>query len=132
MDLSNHSHTKYLCVTLKQKDRLNNLLNWIKRDTSNAKNMRVLIIDDEADQASINTKKLDSGEQTTINKLVNDIVNGPKGKQLCGAMNYICYSATPYANFLNDSSEDGLYPNNFYNNTYSSKKLFWPSRNFWS
>ena len=86
LDLSNHSHTKYLCVTLKQKDRLNNLLNWIKRDTSNAKNMRVLIIDDEADQASINTKKLDSGEQTTINKLVNDIVNGPKGKQLCGAM----------------------------------------------
>ena len=130
MDLSNHSHTKYLCVTLKQKDRLNNLLNWIKRDTSNAKNMRVLIIDDEADQASINTKKLDSGEQTTINKLVNDIVNGPKGKQLCGAMNYICYSATPYANFLNDSSEDGLYPNNFITTLTPPKSYFGPQEIF--
>lgn len=130
LDLSNHSHTKYLCVTLKQKDRLNNLLNWIKRDTSNAKNMRVLIIDDEADQASINTKKLDSGEQTTINKLVNDIVNGPKGKQLCGAMNYICYSATPYANFLNDSSEDGLYPNNFITTLTPPKSYFGPQEIF--
>ena len=130
LDLSNHSHTKYLCVTLKQKDRLNNLLNWIKRDTSNAKNMRVLIIDDEADQASINTKKLDSGEQTTINKLVNDIVNGPKGKQLCGAMNYICYTATPYANFLNDSSEDGLYPNNFITTLTPPKSYFGPQEIF--
>ena len=92
--------------------------------------MRVLIIDDEADQASINTKKLDSGEQTTINKLVNDIVNGPKGKQLCGAMNYICYSATPYANFLNDSSEDGLYPNNFITTLTPPKSYFGPQEIF--
>ena len=92
--------------------------------------MRVLIIDDEADQASINTKKLDSGEQTTINKLVNDIVNGPKGKQLCGAMNYICYTATPYANFLNDSSEDGLYPNNFITTLTPPKSYFGPQEIF--
>ena len=62
--------------------------------------------------------------------MVNDIVNGPKGKQLCGAMNYICYSATPYANFLNDSSEDGLYPNNFITTLTPPKSYFGPQEIF--
>lgn len=29
------------------------------------------------------------------------------------SMNYISYTATPYANFLSDSTEEGLYPSNF-------------------
>lgn len=130
LDLSEKSSSKYICVVLKQKDRLNNLINWIKRDSANAKNMKVLIIDDESDQASINTKKIESGEQTIINKLINNLVNGIDGNQMCGAMNYICYTATPYANFLNDSSEDGLYPNNFITTLTPPKSYFGPQEIF--
>ena len=28
-------------------------------------------------------------------------------------MNYVMYTATPYANFLNESTEESLYPRNF-------------------
>ena len=45
-------------------------------------------------------------------------------------MNYICYSATPYANFLNDSSEDGLYPNNFITTLTPPKSYFGPQEIF--
>ena len=45
-------------------------------------------------------------------------------------MNYICYTATPYANFLNDSSEDGLYPNNFITTLTPPKSYFGPQEIF--
>lgn len=67
----------------------------------------VLIIDDEADQATVNTAKPDR-QPTTINKLIREIVNKlPKSA-------YVGYTATPFANVLIDPQDyEDLYPRDF-------------------
>src|SRR5699024_587183 len=46
---------------------------------------------------------------STINKLIREFVHNSNVK----AMNYIAYTATPYANILNETSKDSLYPSDF-------------------
>jgi hypothetical protein len=67
----------------------------------------VLIIDDEADQATVNTAKPDR-QPTRINGLIREIVNKvPKSA-------YVGYTATPFANVLMDPSDyEDLYPRDF-------------------
>lgn len=55
--------------------------------------MPTLIIDDEVDQASVNTKKPEY-DPTKINGLIRKIVNN------CKKVSYVGYTATPYANIL--------------------------------
>ncbi len=74
------------------------------------KNLPTLIIDDECDQASINTAAYRS-DVTRINGLIRDICEKlPK-------VTYVGYTATPYANVLMaETSVDGsrdLYPSEF-------------------
>ena len=92
----------------KNKGRLTSLFNWLKSDTNKAKQLKILVIDDEADQASINTKDIEE-DTSTINKLIKDIVND---KEFL-AMNYISYTRTPYANVLNETADSSLYPKDF-------------------
>lgn len=117
LELSNDSRKRYLTVALKNSSRLSSLLKWLYSSNAQAKNLKVLIIDDEADQASINTKKInftneEETERTKINDLIIKLVHGYDGKELC-AVNYISYTATPYANVLNDASKESLYPSDF-------------------
>jgi hypothetical protein len=67
----------------------------------------VLIIDDEADQASVSTAKPDR-QPTRINRLIRHIVNDlPKSA-------YVGYTATPFANVLIDPKDyEDLYPRDF-------------------
>jgi hypothetical protein len=67
----------------------------------------VLIIDDEADQASVNTAKPER-QPTTINRLIRETLETlPK-------VAYVGYTATPFANVLIDPSEpQDLYPSDF-------------------
>ncbi len=132
------SKDRYFSVVLKNSTRLKNLLEWLSLDENKRLNMKIMIIDDEADQASLNTKKMSKKdeqeiyeERTRINKALVDLVEGnycfsnkPK------AMNYICYTATPYANFLNEFSEKSLYPSNFINFIDPSKEYFGPQEIF--
>ena len=104
-----NSHNRYLIVSLKNKNRLDDLKRWLDYDQNQKKQMRVLLIDDEADQASINTQDIESGKQTTINRIIREIVNDDD----FGAMNYVAYTATPFANVLNESGNDSLYPRDF-------------------
>jgi len=129
LDLKKDSRERYLSVCLKNHSRLLDLLNWWGKDPNNSKNLKVLVIDDEADQGSLNTSKND---YTTINEDIITIVNGkPRGNNLKGkkktrpdvfAMNYISYTATPYGNLLNEASKDSLYPRNFIKCLDSSEK----------
>ena len=68
--------------------------------------MRILVIDDEADQASVNTRKMNETldeedlERTAVNQLIIDLVNGrnadgSKTTAPFQAMNYISFTATP-------------------------------------
>lgn len=100
---------RYFTVALKNSSRLKKLFQWLTQDKNKAKQLKILIIDDEADQASINTKKIEEEDSTRINQLIRDIVDFKGFK----AMNYIAYTATPFANILNDTHEDSLYPKDF-------------------
>lgn len=109
-NLSEEDRHRYLSVCLKNKTRLSNLVKWLYSDINKTRQLKILVIDDEADQASINTNSVvENEEATAINYLIKELVNNKSVK----AMNYIAYTATPYANILNESSEESLYPKDF-------------------
>ena len=115
-DFRNTSPDRFLAVCLKNKTRLRNLLRWLNADQAKKKQMRILLIDDEADQASINTAR-PGAKRKVINDLIIRMVKGldeegnPAGPY--AAMNYVSYTATPYANFLSEGSPESLYPRSF-------------------
>ena len=108
-NLSLKSRDRYFSVCLKNKTRLQELYKWLKSDINKTRQLKVLIIDDEADQASVNTKNINEDDYTAINGLIRNLVND---NQFSG-MNYISYTATPYANVLNETSNESLYPKDF-------------------
>ncbi|WP_417536851.1 Z1 domain-containing protein [Methylophaga sp.] len=93
------------------------------------KRLKVLIIDDECDQASVNSA---SGEadMTTINERIRELL------KLFPSVTYVGYTATPFANvFINPYKPDGLtlddlYPSEFItclptpDRYFGAKKLF--------
>jgi hypothetical protein len=99
---------RYLMVCLKNSSRLRDLLKWICKFPQNKEKLKILVIDDEADQAGINTADYSKDLKTTICRLIENLVfardykNNDDNPYKC--MNYIGYTATPYANFLNTSS----------------------------
>lgn len=94
-----------LFVVKKNGRILGNLRKWLSTKDLDAK--AVLFIDDEADNASINTSK-DQNKASTINKKIRDILS------LFRRNAYIGYTATPYANiFINRENENDLFPRNF-------------------
>ena len=100
---------RVVAVVKKEKTRLRNLHRFL-RDAGTALNGKsVLIIDDECDEASINT-----GVQrpSKISKQISDILATLEEHRTRTA--YIGVSATPYPNLLIDPDEDGsLYPRDF-------------------
>jgi len=129
------SKERYFTVCLKNSARLAKLIQWAQADKNKQRQMKILVIDDEADQAGINTCKIDSKEISKINKLIRALVNGKNEKNEDTdswylAMNYIGYTATPYANILNELGEDSLYPRNFITTLAVSKEYFGPQQIF--
>jgi hypothetical protein len=99
---------RVLAVVKKNGPRLRALKRWLEGARKELlASCPILIIDDEADQASVNTAKPDR-LPTTINRLIRDIVNGaPKAA-------YVGYTATPFANVLIDPQDYAdLYPRDF-------------------
>ena len=86
-------------VIKKQKDVLNKLTKWLinlNADKLTKKiDLPMLMIDDEADNASINTNK-NKEDPTTINRLIRNLAN------LFTRSNYIGFTATPFANVFID------------------------------
>lgn len=136
LNFQKKSPMRYFTVCLKNATRLKNLIDWLHRDRKSAQQMRILVIDDEADQAGVNTANVeDEKKRKKINKLIINLVNGYKsnGKPVdysFGAMNYIGYTATPYANILNESTKYSLYPRNFITTLQVSKEYFGPQQIF--
>ena len=126
---------RYVMVCLKNSKRLERLITWLHSSQGKAARMRILLIDDEADQASVNTSRMDEVssedeiERTAVNQYIIDLVNGcdKEGKKSAApfqAMNYISFTATPYANVLNEAYETSLYPRNFIASLPESKEYF--------
>lgn len=124
------ANQRYLTVCLKNKTRLSNLIAWMHADKNKLKDMRIIVIDDEADQGGINTMDVNSDERAAINKLIVELVDGNNSKYKPQAINYISYTATPYSNFLNESGQDSLYPKDFIGSLKPSNEYIGPKQIF--
>lgn len=133
---NNNWGERYVTVCLKNSTRLERLINWLHSDPIRAAKLRVLIIDDEADQAGINTAKMsedlteeDVIERTAINQYLVNLANGKNADGTdtnapFQAMNYVSFTATPYANVLNEAFEESLYPKDFICSLPESNEYF--------
>lgn len=124
-------------VVLKNSTRLVDLINWIQSNSNIASKLKVLVIDDEADQASVNTSKYPLENRKTINRLIvnlvhNKNINDENNDFHFQAINYIGYTATPYANILSESPDnyESLYPKNFIKTLTESSNHFGPKEIF--
>ena len=102
-----------LAVVKKNKSVLTRLVKDLKRITVKLADIPALIIDDESDQASINTsnpEKWAEGqtERTAINGLISQLLELlPRGQ-------YVGYTATPFANvFVDPSDAVDIFPRDF-------------------
>ena len=127
-----NSTVPVIMVVKKNSATLKNILSWLEtskdKDTI-IKNYPMLLIDDEADNASINTKKKPN-EATTINRQIRQILN--MFYKVC----YIGFTATPFANIFIDPDveheeyKDDLFPDDFIisletpSNYMGAKKIF--------
>ena len=137
LHFSESSKDAHLTVCLKQYKRLEGLIDWLQENPQKAAQMKILVIDDEADQASVNTADINSDDRKKINSLITRLVSGKnkhgkisKGFKGYKAMNYIGYTATPYANILNEMGEESLYPKDFIMFLEQSNEYFGPQQIF--
>lgn len=145
IDFSSESRQCNLIVCLKNSKRLQDLLIWLNKDKSKKAQIKLLVIDDEADQASINTAKIEKKEKTQINRLISylvyDYLYSKKSKEpICPesnfcSLNYIGYTATPYANFLNEGPSTfddplSLFPEDFIGVLKNSSEYIGPQQIF--
>ena len=96
-------------VTKKNKAILGNLLEWIESQSGNQPiTYPLLLIDDEADNASVNTHS-DPDSSTAINDVIRRIL----GK--FSRSSYVGYTATPFANiFIDPDTEDEMRGNDLF------------------
>lgn len=105
-----------IAVMKKNVTALKNLLHDLRNIRANGKEIPALIIDDEADQASVNTVRSrtkseiasEVRKRSTINKLIAELL-----KELPRAQ-YVGYTATPFANvFISPDDSEDLFPKDF-------------------
>lgn len=134
-----NAQSRYFTVCLKNASRLRKLIDWLHADKASHDKMRILIIDDEADQASVSNTATEYAkeikERKGINKLIVDLVEDRHHKDGCScgsavAINYVMYTATPYANFLNECTEESLYPRDFIWTLKTSNEYLGPNEIF--
>ena len=103
-----------LFVIKKNKSVLNNLYKWLMENNADYENglidLPLLLIDDEADNASVNTNS-EEKDPTAINKAIRDILNCFR------QASYLGITATPFANIFIDPDSDeaarDLFPKDF-------------------
>jgi hypothetical protein len=112
-------------VIKKNKTILNNLTKWLKNSNPGGKvKAPVLLLDDEADYASINTNSSDR-DATAINQGIRDLLN------VFERNSYVGFTATPFANVLIDEqNEEDLFPRNFIYCLESPSNYFGPTAMF--
>ena len=123
-----------LLVVKKNSRILGNLRNWLLKvsglgDPPRVRGFPVLVIDDEADNASINTKAA-TDEPTKVNEAIRRLLSCFDRRA------YVGYTATPYANIYIDPDADhdelgpDLFPASFIEYLRPPTNYFGPSRLF--
>ena len=100
-------------IIKKNKSTLESLRDWLcSNNRHNLKNFPMLLIDDEADYASINTKR-DDETPTAINMAIRNLLS------LFARTSFVGYTATPFANiFIDPDSEDEMANGELYRNLF--------------
>lgn len=106
----------YVAVLKKNSAPLKKLIQDLKPLKNDLAELPVLIIDDESDQASVDTTNpakwrkgsAENRKRTTINQLITEIL------EICPRAQYVGYTATPFANvFVDPDDERDLFPADF-------------------
>lgn len=113
-------------VIKKNKTILRNLTNFLVASLAPGQKILapMVLLDDEADYASINTKP-SAAEATAINTAIRDLL------RVFDRNSYIGFTATPFANVLiDDEIEDDLFPRNFIYSLEAPDNYFGPRQMF--
>jgi hypothetical protein len=98
-----------LLVMKKNKSPLDNLIGYVDSQIPHGAtrlDLPLLVIDDEADNASVNARKDD--DPAAINRLIRELL------KRFSRVSYVGYTATPFANvFINPDIDEELFPSNF-------------------
>ena len=98
--------SSFVAVIKKNASILNKFTKWLDNPEF-AKDIPVLIIDDESDYASVNSARSDDSP-TRINSLLRKLC------KISQRTSYVAVTATPFANiFIDDSIEPDLFPKDF-------------------
>ena len=120
--------TPIVLVIKKNTSTLKNVIKWLESQYKNKINHAMLMIDDESDYASINTK--DADDPTAINIKIRKLLS------LFNKSCYVAYTATPYANIFidheagHDEVGRDLFPKDFIysldapSNYFGARKIF--------
>lgn len=119
-----------IAVVKKNASNLNKLEQWLEQQTTEIKggekvitNRPLLIIDDEADNASINTTT-DDLNPTRINGQIRNLL------RLFLRSCYVGYTATPFANIFIPLNDDNLFPRDFIINIPAPSNYIGPDKVF--
>jgi hypothetical protein len=106
----------YVAIIKKNKAPLQKLIQDLTPLKNDLAQLPVLIIDDESDQASVDTtnpvawttNSAAARKRTTINRLITQVLD------ICPRAQYVGYTATPFANvFVDPDDERDLFPADF-------------------
>ena len=130
--LSLNSNNAVVFVIKKNSSVLRKLTNWLIKLNADPVTKQIdapmLLIDDEADNASINTKSKE--DPTTINKLIRQLLS------VFRKSNYVAFTATPFANVFIDPEKDDdmenhdLFPEHFIISLPTPSNYIGPNRIF--
>lgn len=129
LGLNFNTNEPIIAVVKKNGKILDRLLQWMTAQAVDIDGRRVirnkslLLIDDEADNASINTRP-ENDRTTRINGLIRDII------RLFDKSGYVGYTATPFANIFIPIEEDELFPRDFIINLPSPSNYIGPDKIF--
>lgn len=129
LGLNFNTNEPIIAVVKKNTRVLDRLLTWLTAQSVEIDGKRVirnkslLLVDDEADNASINTNP-ETDRATRINGLIRDIV------RLFDKSGYVGYTATPFANIFIPIVEDDLFPRDFIINLPAPSNYVGPDKVF--
>ena len=115
LNLPDRNEKPLVLVIKKNKSVIDNLTQWIidnNKINNKFKDKPLMLIDDEADNASVNTNKKNEKDATAINKGIRKLLG------LFNKSTYIGCTATPFANIFIDFDRDpekdrDLFPRNY-------------------
>jgi hypothetical protein len=128
LHLEGMDNIPFIFVVKKNKSILENLHGWLadQAKDSGKLDFPMLLLDDESDYASVNTR--DEDNPTVINELIRRLLD------VFHRSSYLGFSATPFANIFIDSDvEDDLYPRDYIfsleapSNYVGAERVFSPS-----